>query len=206
MTEQNLQGENLNKTGKSTKIPLWIYIIIGVVIIVLFLLTYYLMHFDRPFGMTEVFWYLIGDTTFSKGYSEKTFQSIQTNMSSEEVKKLLGEPIRKYRNDADRWIYEDTDGSDVLLVFRYQGYDDQLCSFIKDDNMIQSDFLRNCEGKKQSEILKELGEPKKKIEDKWFQETWAYTYSPGDTHFIRRYVAFDRNGRVLYKTADCYFD
>ena len=206
MTEHSFQGENFNKIGKSTKMPLWIYGMIGTIIVVVFILTYCGLHSDRPLGVIEVIWYLIGDTAFSKGYSEKAFQSIQINMSSENVKALLGEPIKKYRNVADRWIYEDTDGSNVVLVFHYQGYDDQLCSFLKDQNTIQSNSLKSCERKKQSEILKKLGSPKKTIEDKWFTETWAYTSSPNDTHFIRRYVTFNRNGRVVYTTADCCFD
>jgi hypothetical protein len=194
------------KPGGTSKRAIWpakVHLLIGAGIIVPIVLLFFSpILFDRPWGIEAALWHLIGDTEFSKGYSERAFHKLTIEMSAEDVQALLGEPIRKYRDTDDRWIFEDAKLGSLEFRFHYQGFDDQVCYMFPFHRANPSKFR----GKRQSELLAMLGQPTKRIENKWTEETWTYTYSPGDTHFFRRYVTFDRNGKIISFTFDCWFD
>jgi len=164
---------------------------------------------DRPTGFGAFVWETFGDTVYADDYSETNFGKVEFGMTSHEVKALLGDPIRRYRDNADVWFYSPEDGAWIELWFHYIGAEDQMCYFMRlhdpEGKMVASD-LKWIEGKRQSEILARMGDPQEQRTDQWDKVTWAYTYSPGDTNYIIRSVTFDKGGKVLSKEAELYFD
>lgn len=62
-------------------------------------------------------------TLYSTGYSDRGFEAVQIGMSSNEVAKILGNPLRKYEPEGivpptTEWIYSDCDPSGRSGNFR----------------------------------------------------------------------------------------
>lgn len=137
------------------------------------------------------------DTEFAPGYSWLAFHSVSVGDSSADVVRRLGEPLGRFSiNRPNTYTWEE---SEIQVVFNDWHVEEVHSPRRSLKNQIKPGMGRD-------EVFAILGEPTRE-ESVPDREAWAYSRSPGYTHYWQAYIVIDRQtGRVLRKRQSFYFD
>ncbi len=172
---------------KSTKMKICIFLFLGTLVSITFVHVYLLDGIDG--WLFGILFAEDEDTFYASGYSEKAFRQIHLGMSRLDVVNLLGRPLIR------SWLYQDTEQRELRVWLNDDGkvnhvYLDHRCK-------PSSRFTEIEEGMRQERVRGILGKP--------VRESWAYSKSPGSSHFRIRTIML-KDGIVIKKFHEFYVD
>lgn len=159
-------------------------------------------------GLPLLFTALSDTTQYSPGYTEAAFEAVQEGMTEDEVRRLLGEPIRNHAGNPGvvrwygppgSWVGEDSG------LHTPNGSDGSKSAIIRFDLSGRVAQDGPWPGRTAEEVKSVLGRP---IQEKVSRAVvyWQYSISPPDGSYHRRWIGFDPDGKVAEKIAYFWWD
>lgn len=149
-------------------------------------------------------------TRYARGYNENVFLGLPIGVNSNEVIRLLGEPLQvSQQSYYERWCYSSGKPSvqQNLLSSTQWNPAPRLVLFFSEDGKVNHQYgaTGDAIGLSKSEAISRMGTPDTK-ETNTFAIIFSYSESEtSDSHHVRA-ILFDQNGVLIEKKAFFYKD